>query len=59
MKIESVLALVRPFVTVAMASALIAGFFLGKVDQNAFLPIASGAIMFWYAARSAQKTEND
>jgi hypothetical protein len=42
---------VRPTVTYALAAALIAGFFVGKIPADVFYTIAGNAIAYWFGAR--------
>ncbi len=52
MGIENIRALVRPLVTVLFASAFVALTFLGKINSEAFITVASGAIAWWFKERS-------
>lgn len=43
---------VRPVVTMLFAGAFVAGFFLGKVSQDAFVPVVGMVIGFWFQSRT-------
>ncbi len=46
---------VRPVVAYLFAAAVVAGFFLGSISQDAFLAMASMIIGFWFQSRTANK----
>ena len=52
MKLTTIRGLVRPVVALAMAGAIVAGFFLGKLTPDQFLPVATAPILFWFGSRS-------
>lgn len=43
---------VRPLVTMALTGAFIAGFFLGRIPQDAFVPMVSVVVGFWFQSRT-------
>jgi len=50
-------ALVRPIVTLAFSGAMIAGWLMGRLSDDAFLGIAGMVIGFWYQQRSMKPVE--
>jgi hypothetical protein len=46
---------VRPFVTVIAVLGLTVGFFTGRVNAEAYVPLMAGVIMYWFAARDSEK----
>ncbi len=53
--IDMLNALVRPASTLALVAALIYGFVVGKVSDEAFLSVVSIVVGFWYSQRQADK----
>jgi len=49
--LETIHSSVRPVVTYALAAALIAGFFLGKIPPDMFSSIAISVISYWFGSR--------
>ena len=46
---------VRPVVTLMLVTVVCAGFIMGRVTADQFLPIASTAVLWWYADRTARR----
>lgn len=46
---------VRVVISLEMANALIWGFATGKIDTIVFVPIAGGALAWWYWDRTKEK----
>ncbi len=57
MKVENLKALVRPVVTIAIAGAIIAGFFLRLISADQFIPIALTVINFYFIDRTLSKKQ--
>ena len=55
--LETLRGSVRPVVTYAMAAALIAGFFTGRVPADSFLGVATAVTLFWFTSRPKQNGE--
>ena len=53
--IAALQASVRPVVTYALVGAVLAGFFLGRVDGAQIMVLATAAFAFWFGERSALK----
>ena len=51
MLVDALAKTVRPLVTLAFASAITAGWLLGRLSDDAFLGVASMAIAFWFQRR--------
>ena len=49
--VDAIQTLVRPFVTLGFAGAMIAGWFAGRLSDDAFLGIAGLVIGFWFQGR--------
>jgi hypothetical protein len=52
MKMSAFRELIRPCITALFACAFVAGFFIGKIPQDAFIPLAGMVIGFWFQSRS-------
>lgn len=46
---------VRPLISSAFTGALIWGFVVGRIDAVVFVPIAAGAIAWWFYDRNKEK----
>lgn len=46
---------VRPFISVVAVCGITAGFFLGKIGADVYVPIMAIAITFWYQSREEEK----
>ena len=49
----------RPLVTLMFAAAIIAGFFLGRINGETFIGIAGPVVAFWFAQRQADRRSGD
>ena len=49
----------RPLVTLMFAAAIIAGFFLGRINGETFIGIAGPVVAFWFAQRQADRRAGD
>ena len=52
MKLETLRGAVRPVLSLLFGLALVVGFFMRIVPVDAFLPVAVGAIGYWFGQRS-------
>lgn len=52
MKMSAFRSLVRPIVTLLFALGFTIGFFMGKVSQDAYVPIVGMIMTWWFASRS-------
>lgn len=46
---------VRPLLAVVAVLGINAGFFLGKIPVEGYLPLMAGAITWWFSARDNAK----
>lgn len=46
---------VRPLISLAFTGSLIYGFVVGKISTELFVPLAGGAIAWWYRDRQKDK----
>jgi len=46
---------VRPLITLIAVGGLTAGFFIGKVPGDAYIPLMAGTISWWFASRDNTK----
>lgn len=53
--LKTVQGLTRPVVTLLFAVALVAGFFVGRISGDQFLPIAIAVVSYWFGSRQAGK----
>ncbi len=49
------IALIRPIVTIVAVLGISTGFFMGKINGDAYLGIMAVAITYWYKARDEAK----
>lgn len=47
---------VRPLISIIALVSLTAGFFLGKVSDDAFIGVAVFVVTWWYKSRDDEKT---
>ena len=55
--IEIIRSLVRPLVTTIGFVAITAGFFMGKVPADIYVPMVTGMVTWWFASRSNQESK--
>jgi hypothetical protein len=49
----------RPIITLLFAAAVIAGFFLGRINGETFIGIAGPVVAFWFAQRAHDRRGTD
>ena len=54
--LDTIRGLVRPVVTTVGFFAITAGFFLGKVPADIYVPMVTGMVTWWFASRPANHT---
>jgi hypothetical protein len=47
--------LVRPIVTLMFAGGFTVGFFMGKISQDAYVPVVGMIMSWWFATRADPK----
>ncbi len=45
----------RPYITVGLTLAITFGFFMGKIDPQAFFGFATGLVVWWLKSRDSEK----
>ena len=55
MSVANVEKLVRPYVTALFATAIVVGFFMGRLQSEALLGPAGMALGFWFQKREEPK----
>ncbi len=54
MDIDRLKELTRPILAGILTISLCAGFFLGKISSNEFVPVVIMAVSYWYTAARSQ-----